>query len=166
VLKRLALGLFPQGFSEGDQPLSLFRRSISSQVKQLSGFLIDVMPLLPLMAFAWLLAYELFGDHGSGCGRRPFQCLRALGRSEVLHEGPCLVMQELQVWFPGSAFRQWRQPGMIVRDRIAGPPPEEHDAVAWVPRRGFHYLRNHFILLDLHWLPISMATLGIQAALR
>jgi lipopolysaccharide/colanic/teichoic acid biosynthesis glycosyltransferase len=43
--------------------------------------------------------------------------------------------------------------------RIAGPPPQEPDAIAWELARDLYYLRNHSLALDLRLLVVSLAQL-------
>ena len=69
------------------------------------------------------------------------------------------VMAELEKRFPGAELRQWMRPGMTGWGRIAGPPPEESDAMAWELGRDLYYLRNHSLLLDLQLLLTSLLRL-------
>ena len=69
------------------------------------------------------------------------------------------VMAELEKRFPGAELRQWMRPGMTGWGRIAGPPPEESDAIAWELGRDLYYLRNHSLLLDLQLLLTSLLRL-------
>ena len=75
-------------------------------------------------------------------------------------------MAELAERFPGAELRQWMRPGMIGWGRIAGPPPQEPDAVAWELGRDLYYLRNHSLLLDLRLLLTSLVQLMLPAAWR
>lgn len=75
-------------------------------------------------------------------------------------------MQQFQFHFPGSELRQWIRAGMTGWGRIAGPPAEEPDAVAWELRRGLKYLHNYSLFLDLLWLATSVVTLRTSAARR
>ena len=73
------------------------------------------------------------------------------------------VMQKLQARFHGAELRQWMRPGMNGRGCIAGPPPEEPDAVAWELGRDLYYMRNHYLFFDLRLLPTSVLTLIVPA---
>jgi lipopolysaccharide/colanic/teichoic acid biosynthesis glycosyltransferase len=135
--------------------------------------------LYPLLAVVALLSSGpiLHRDLCSGRDGQPFLRLRlaAAGplsalpqwrnvwRGEMSLVGPrplsLEVMAELEERFPGAELRQWMRPGMTGWGRIAGPPPEESDAIAWELGRDLYYLRNHSLLLDLQLLFTSLLRL-------
>jgi lipopolysaccharide/colanic/teichoic acid biosynthesis glycosyltransferase len=75
-------------------------------------------------------------------------------------------MAELEARLPGAELRQWVLPGMTGWGRIAGPPPEESDAIAWELGRDLYYLRNQSLLLDLRLLLTALLSLWSPAAWR
>ena len=140
----------------------------------LSGLLICL--LIPLVVF---LRQPLHKDQCIGRHGRPFLRLRFDGsshfsslpqlinvwRGEMSLVGPRpltpAAMQDFELRFPGADLRQWTRPGMTGWGRIAGPPPEETDALAWELGRDLYYLRNHSLFLDLRLLLTSFLRLLI-----
>ena len=180
-LKRLPPALVPPGWAERVEAFSHARSGPSARLKRLGDLVVSGLLLVLLLPLASLRKPALFTDRCSGRGGHPFQRLRlrASGRLGALPQlinvwrgemslvGPrpltLAVMQELQARFPGAELRQWMRPGMTGWGRIAGPPPEEPDAVAWELGRDLYYLRNHSLLLDLRLLATSVLTLFAPA---
>lgn len=181
-LRRLPAELVPDSWSERMEVFSHARAGPTSRLKRLGDLLLSGMMglvLYPLLAVVALLSSGpiLHRDLCSGRDGQPFLRLRlaAAGplsalpqwrnvwRGEMSLVGPrplsLEVMAELEERFPGAELRQWMRPGMTGWGRIAGPPPEESDAIAWELGRDLYYLRNHSLLLDLQLLITSLLRL-------
>jgi len=181
-LRRLPPELVPDSWSERVEGFSHARAGPTSRLKRLGDLVLSGMMalvLIPLLAVADLLcsAPILHQDLCSGRDGQPFlrQRFAAAGplsalpqwrnvwRGEMSLVGPrplsMEVMAELEQRFPGAELRQWMRPGMTGWGRIAGPPPEESDAIAWELGRDLYYLRNHSLLLDLQLLLTSLLRL-------
>ena len=183
-LRRLPPALVPPVWADRVVAFSHARTGPSSRLKRLADLLISGVLLTLLLPLHWLLKPELFVDFCSGRDGHPFRRLRfrASGRFSALPQlinvwrgdmslvGPrpltLAVMQQLEARFPGAELRQWMRPGMTGWGRIAGPPPEEPDAVAWELGRDLYYLRKHSLLLDLRLLATSVLTLFAPAPWR
>ena len=183
-LRRLPPELVPDRWAERVQAFSHARSGPASRLKRLGDLFGSTLLLLLLAPLALLLRPELHRDQCSGRNGRPFWRLRLAGagrfsalpqlinvwRGEMSLVGPrplsLPVMQQLEGRFPGAELRQWMRPGMTGWGRIAGPPPEEPDAVAWELGRDLYYLRNHSLLLDLRLLLTSLFQLLLPAAWR
>ena len=183
-LRRLPPELVPDRWAERVQSFSHARSGASSRLKRLGDLCGSGLLLLLLVPPALLLRPTLHSD--ACCGRHglAFQRLRLSGsgrlsavpqllnvwRGEMSLVGPRpfspTAMQQLEGRFPGAELRQWMRPGMTGWGRIAGPPPQEPDAVAWELSRDLYYLRNHSLLLDLRLLFTSLVQLVLPAAWR
>lgn len=183
-LRRVPPEFVPDRWSERVQTFSHARSGPSSRLKRLGDLVVSGLLLLVLAPLALLLRPALHSD--PCCGRHgfPFQRLRLSGSGrlsalpqlrnvwcgEMSLVGPRPLspsaMQQLEARFPGAELRQWMRPGMTGWGRIAGPPPQEPDAVAWELGRDLYYLRNHSLLLDLRLLLTSMVQLILPAAWR
>ena len=183
-LRRLPPALVPPVWADRVEAFSHARTGPSSRLKRLADVLVSGGLLAVLVPCSWLRKPQLFRDLCSGRDGHPFQRLRlqASGRFSAMPQlinvwrgdmslvGPrpltLAVMQQLEARFPGAELRQWMRPGMTGWGRVAGPPPEELDAVAWELGRDLFYLRNHSLLLDLRLLATSLLTLLFPAPWR
>lgn len=183
-LRRVPPEFVPDRWSERVQTFSHARSGPSSRLKRLGDLVLSGLLLLVLAPLALLLRPALHSDLCCGRHGLPFQRLRLSGsgrfsafpqllnvwRGEMSLVGPRPLspgaMQQLEARFPGAELRQWMRPGMTGWGRIAGPPPQEPDAVAWELGRDLYYLRNHSLLLDLRLLLTSLVQLMLPAAWR
>lgn len=176
-LKRLPPALVPPVWADRVEAFSHARTGPSSRLKRLADLFISGVLLAVLVPVGWLCKPAIFTDLCSGRDGHPFyrMRLRASGRfsafpqlinvwrGEMSLVGPrpltLAVMEQLEARFPGAELRQWMRPGMTGWGRVAGPPQEELDAVAWELGRDLYYLRNHSLLLDLSLLATSLLRL-------
>jgi lipopolysaccharide/colanic/teichoic acid biosynthesis glycosyltransferase len=183
-LRRVPPELVPDRWAERVQNFSHARSGPSSRLKRLGDLFGSGLLILLLAPSALLLRPALHSDPCCGRHGLPFQRLRLSGsgrfsampqllnvwRGEMSLVGPRplspAAMQQLEARFPGAELRQWMRPGMTGWGRIAGPPPQEPDAVAWELSRDLYYLRNHSLLLDLRLLLTSLVQLMLPAAWR
>lgn len=183
-LRRLPPALLPNNWAERVEVFSHARSGPGPRLKRLGDLAMASLILAlcsPLLPILWHSFHRdlCIGRHGS-----PFQRLRFEGsgrlcalpqlinvwRGEMSLVGPRplspLAMQQLEARFPGADLCQWMRPGMTGWGRIAGPPPEEPDAVAWELGRDLYYLRNHSLLLDLRLLLTSLLQLLLPRSAR
>jgi len=183
-LRRLPPALVPPVWADRVEAFSHARTGPSSRLKRLADVVVSGVVLAVLVPLSWLRKPRLFSDLCSGRDGHPFQRLRlqASGRFSAMPQlinvwrgdmslvGPrpltLAAMQQLEARFPGAELRQWMRPGMTGWGRVAGPPPEELDAVAWELGRDLFYLRNHSLLLDLRLLATSLLILLFPAPWR
>ena len=183
-LRRVPPELVPEQWAERVEPFSHARSGPASRLKRLGDLLASGLILLVFLPLAFLLRPVIhldpcIGRHGLLFQRwrladiNRFSALPQLvnvWRGEMSLIGPRplspAVTEELELRYPGADLRQWMRPGMTGWGRIAGPPPEEPDAVAWELGRDLYYLRNHSLLLDLRLLLTSLLQLLLPAAWR
>ena len=183
-LRRVPPELVPDRWAERVQTFSHARSGPSSRLKRLGDLSGSGLLLFCLAPLAMFLRPALYSDPCCGRHGLPFQRLRLSGSGRlsalpqllnVWHGEMSLVgprplspgaLQQLEARFPGAELRQWMRPGMTGWGRIAGPPPQEPDAVAWELGRDLYYLRNHSLLLDLRLLLTSLVQLMLPAAWR
>ena len=183
-LRRVPPEFVPDRWSERVQTFSHARSGPSSRLKRLGDLVVSGLLLLVLAPLVLLLRPAFHLDPCCGRHGLPFQRLRLSGsgrlsalpqllnvwRGEMSLVGPRPLspsaMQQLEARFPGAELRQWMRPGMTGWGRIAGPPPQEPDAVAWELGRDLYYLRNHSLLLDLRLLLTFLVQLMLPAAWR
>ena len=183
-LNRLPPALLPQTWAERVEVFSHARSGPGARLKRLVDLVVSTVVLAicsPLLPLFW---HRFHRDLCNGRHGRPFLRLRFQGsgrfsalpqlinvwRGEMSLVGPRpltpVVMQELESRFPGAELRQWMRPGMTGWGRVAGPPPEESDAVAWELGRDLYYLRKYSLFLDLRLLIISLLQLLLSAVAR
>ena len=183
-LRRVPPELVPEQWAERVQAFSHARSGPASRLKRLGDLLASGLMLLCLLPLAFLLRPAIHRDPCIGRQGLVFQRWRLadvnrfsalpqlvnVWRGEMSLIGPRplspTLAQELELRYRGAELRQWMRPGMTGWGRIAGPPPEEPDAVAWELGRDLYYLRNHSLLLDLRLLLTSLAQLILPAAWR
>lgn len=183
-LRRLPPELVPQSWAERVEAFSHGRSGPGSRLKRLGDLVASGLLLALLAPLVLLLRLPLHRDACCGRNGQMFQRLRFAGsgrfsalpqllnvwRGEMSLVGPrplsLVVMRQLETRFPNAELRQWMRPGMTGWGRIAGPPPEEPDAMAWELGRDLYYLRNHSFLLDLRLLATSLPLLLVRAAWR
>lgn len=180
-LQRLPAGLVPPGWSERVELFGHARSGPTQRLKRLADLIVSGLLLAVLFPVGLILRrsgiVKLSLDCCAGRHGRPFQRIRLAGsgplaalpqllnvwRGEMSLVGPrplsTDVLEQLEQRFPGVELRQWMRPGMTGWGRIAGPPPQEPDAIAWELARDLYYLRNHSLALDLRLLVVSLAQL-------
>ena len=185
-LQRLPPDLVPESWSERVQVFSHARSGPTERLKRMGDLIVSGGLLLVLLPFGALAVatgcLALSRDVCSGRNGRPFQRVRFSGsgagglaalpqlwnvwRGEMSLVGPRPLsqdlMEELEQRFMGAELRQWMRPGITGWGRIAGPPPQEPDAMAWELARDLYYLRNHSLPLDLYLLVLSFLQLPLQ----
>jgi lipopolysaccharide/colanic/teichoic acid biosynthesis glycosyltransferase len=183
-LRRLPPELVPQSWAERVEAFSHARSGPASRLKRLGDLVASGLLLALLAPLVLLLRPPLHRDACGGRNGQVFERMRFAGsgrfsvlpqlfnvwRGEMSLVGPrplsLAVMRQLEARFPNAELRQWMRPGMTGWGRIAGPPPEEPDAMAWELGRDLYYLRNHSLLLDLRLLATSLLLLLVPAAWR
>ena len=183
-LTRLPPDLVPDRWLDSLETFGLIQSGPASRLKRLGDVSISFLLLIALFPLFPLVSQRIHSTMCSGLHGRTFSRFRWSGSGRfsslpqlfnVLRGDMSLVgprpftvdsMAELAERFPGAELRQWMRPGMIGWGRIAGPPPQEHDAVAWELGRDLYYLRNHSLLLDLRLLLTSLVQLMLPAAWR
>ncbi|MFM1798070.1 MAG: hypothetical protein RLZZ117_348 [Cyanobacteriota bacterium] len=187
-LQRLPPELVPESWSERVQVFSHARSGPTERLKRMGDLIVSGGLLLLLWPFGAMAiasgCLALTTDVCSGRNGRPFHRIRFGGggglaalpqlwnvwRGEMSLVGPRplsqALMDKLEQRFPGAELRQWMRPGITGWGRIAGPPPQEPDAMAWELARDLYYLRNHSLPLDLHLLLLSLLQLPLQLLRR
>jgi lipopolysaccharide/colanic/teichoic acid biosynthesis glycosyltransferase len=183
-LHRLPAELVPQVWGERVEVFSHSRSGPAARLKRLGDLVVSGAGLLLLAPLALTFRLPFHRDLCSGRNGRSFQRIRLaragrfsalpqllnVWRGEMSLVGPrplsLSVMAELEARLPGAELRQWVLPGMTGWGRIAGPPPEESDAIAWELGRDLYYLRNQSLLLDLRLLLTALLSLWSPAAWR
>ena len=183
-LRRLPPELVPQSWAERVEAFSHARSGPASRLKRLGDLAASSLVLVVLAPLVLLVRPPLHRDWCCGRNGQVFQRLRFAGsgrfsalpqvlnvwRGEMSLVGPrplsLPVMRQLEARFPNAELRQWMRPGMTGWGRIAGPPPEEPDAMAWELGRDLYYLRNHSLLLDLRLLATSLLLLLVPVPWR
>jgi lipopolysaccharide/colanic/teichoic acid biosynthesis glycosyltransferase len=187
-LQRLPPELVPESWSERVQVFSHARSGPTERLKRMGDLIVSGGLLLVLLPFGALAVatgcLPLTRDVCSGRNGRPFHRVRFSGgggldalpqlwnvwRGDMSLVGPRPLsqdlMEELEQRFMGAELRQWMRPGITGWGRIAGPPPQESDAMAWELARDLYYLRNHSLPLDLYLLVLSFLQLPLQLLRR